>query len=129
EKGAQKNAMGGGAGNGGSVSAAALAVTAEHANIIRNAAHFGLKAARFGVDFAAVKAHLRDIARTVAPSETRQRLAGLGVRIIDRSARFLDARTVAAGDFTVAARRFVIATGSPPAPAPARAHARPPHPL
>ena len=115
EKGAQKNAMGGGAGNGGSVSAAALAVTAEHANIIRNAAHFGLKAARFGVDFAAVKAHLRDIARTVAPSETRQRLAGLGVRIIDGSARFLDARTVAAGDFTVAARRFVIATGSAPA--------------
>src|SRR5580693_4456894 len=81
EKGTQKGAMTGGAGNGGSVPAAALAVTAEHATIIRNAAHFGLKAARFGVDFAAVKAHLRDVADTVAPSETRQRLAGLGVRI------------------------------------------------
>ena len=95
--------------------AAALAVTAERANIIRNAAHFGLKAARFGVDFAAVKAHLRDVADTVAPNETRQRLAGLGVRIVDGAARFLDARTVAAGEFTIAARRFVIATGSSPA--------------
>jgi pyruvate/2-oxoglutarate dehydrogenase complex dihydrolipoamide dehydrogenase (E3) component len=115
EKGTQKSAMTGGAGNGGSVPAAALAVTAERANIIRNAAHFGLKAARFGVDFAAVKAHLRDVADTVAPSETPQRLAGLGVRIIDGTARFLDARSVAAGDFTIAARRFVIATGSSPA--------------
>ena len=115
EKGTQKNAITGGAGNGGSVPAAALAVTAERANIIRNAAHFGLKAARFGVDFAAVKAHLRDVADTVAPSETRQRLAGLGVRIIDGAARFLDARTVTAGEFTIAARRFVIATGSSPA--------------
>jgi pyruvate/2-oxoglutarate dehydrogenase complex dihydrolipoamide dehydrogenase (E3) component len=117
EKAAQKSAMGGdaGAGAGGSVSATALAATAERANIIRNAAHFGLKTARFGVDFAAVKAHLRDVANAVAPNETRQRLAGLGVRIIDGTARFLDARSVAAGDFTIAARRFVIATGSSPA--------------
>ena len=107
----EKGALGGG----GSVPAAALAVTAERANIIRNAAHFGLKAARFGVDFAAVKAHLRDVAGTVAPNEARQRLAGLGVRIIDGAARFSDARTVTAGEFTVAARRFVIATGSVPA--------------
>jgi pyruvate/2-oxoglutarate dehydrogenase complex dihydrolipoamide dehydrogenase (E3) component len=111
----EKGALGDGAWTGSSVPAAALAVTAERANIIRNAAHFGLNAARFGVDFAAVKAHLRDIARTVAPSETRQRLAGLGVHIIEGTARFLDARTVAAGDYTIAARRFVIATGSLPA--------------
>src|SRR5580700_10637184 len=101
--------------NGGSVPATALAVTAERANVIRNAAHFGLKAARFGIDFAAVKAHLRDVASAAAPGETRQRLAGLGVRIVDGTGRFLDARTVAAGEFTVAARRFVIATGSAPA--------------
>ena len=67
----EKGTLGGGAGNGGSVPATALAVTAERANIIRNAAHFGLKAARFGVDFAAVKAHLRDVADTVAPIEAR----------------------------------------------------------
>ena len=111
----EKGALGDGAWTGGSVPAAALGVTAERANIIRNAAHFGLNAARFGVDFSAVKAHLRVIARTVAPSETRQRLAGLGVHIIEGTARFWDARTVAAGDYTIAARRFVIATGSLPA--------------
>src|SRR5580698_2445444 len=112
----EKGTLGGaGNGNGGSVPAAALAVTAERANVIRNAAHFGLKAARFGVDFAALKAHLRDVANTVAPIEARERLAGLGMHVIDGAARFLDARTVAAGDFTIAARRFVIATGSSPA--------------
>ena len=102
-------------GHGGGMPAAALAVTAERANIIRNAAHFGLRAARFGVDFAAVKAHVRDVANAVAPGATRQRLAGLGVRIIDGAARFLNSRTVAAGDCAIAARRFVIATGSVPA--------------
>src|ERR1700688_1842349 len=76
-------------GHGGGMPAAALAVTAERANIIRNAAHFGLRAARFGVDFAAVKAHVRDVANAVAPMEARERLAGLGVRIIDGTARFL----------------------------------------
>ena len=111
----EKGTLGGDGGNSSSVPATALAVTAERANIIRHAAHFGLKAARFGVDFAAVKAHVRDVAGTVAPSEARQRLAGLGVRIIDGAARFLDARTVTAGEFTIAARRFVIATGSSPA--------------
>ena len=102
-------------GSGGGLTAAALAATAERAHIIRNAAHFGLKAARFGVDFAAVKAHLRDVANSAAPIEARERLAGLGMRIIDGTARFLDARTVAAGDVTIAARRFVVATGSSPA--------------
>jgi pyruvate/2-oxoglutarate dehydrogenase complex dihydrolipoamide dehydrogenase (E3) component len=111
----EKGTMVGDGRNAGSVPATALAEAAERANIIRNAAHFGLNAARFGVDFAAVKAHVRDVANTVAPSATPQRLAGLGVRIIDGAARFLDARTVTACDFTIAARRFVIATGSSPA--------------
>ena len=35
--------------------------------------------------------------------------------MIDGTARFRDARTVAVGDFTIKARRFVIATGSSPA--------------
>jgi pyruvate/2-oxoglutarate dehydrogenase complex dihydrolipoamide dehydrogenase (E3) component len=116
-----------GGGNGGSVPATALAVTAERANIIRKAARFGLNAARFDVDFAAVKAHLRDVANAVAPGESRQRLAGLGVRIVDGTARFLDARSVAAGDFTIAARRFVIATGSSPALPAIRGLAATPH--
>jgi pyruvate/2-oxoglutarate dehydrogenase complex dihydrolipoamide dehydrogenase (E3) component len=105
------------AGAGDGIAAAALAVTAAHAHIIRHAAQFGLKAAapRFGVDFAAVKAHLRDVAAAAAPLQARERLAGLGVRVIEGAARFLDARTVAAGDCTIAARRFVIATGSSPA--------------
>ena len=111
----EKDVLSGDGRTAGSVPATALAEAAERANIIRNAAHFGLRAARFGVDFAAVKAHVRNVANAAAPSATRQRLAGLGVRIVEGAARFLDARTVAAGDFTIAARRFVIAAGSSPA--------------
>src|SRR5271170_5445488 len=41
---------------GGALPAKALIAAAERANVLRNGAPFGLKAARFGVDFAAVNA-------------------------------------------------------------------------
>jgi pyruvate/2-oxoglutarate dehydrogenase complex dihydrolipoamide dehydrogenase (E3) component len=51
----------------------------------------------------------------IAPNESLERFAGLGIRIVLGGARFLDSRTVLAGDFRITARRFVIATGSSPA--------------
>jgi pyruvate/2-oxoglutarate dehydrogenase complex dihydrolipoamide dehydrogenase (E3) component len=54
-----------------------------------------------------------------APNLARERLAGLGVQVIEGTARFKDARTLmVAGEVEIAARRFVIATGSTPAPPP-----------
>jgi pyruvate/2-oxoglutarate dehydrogenase complex dihydrolipoamide dehydrogenase (E3) component len=98
----------------GSVPAQALIAAAERANAVRNGARLGTKAVRFGVDFGAVSAHMRDVIDAVAPNFARERFAGLGVRIIDGAARFTDADTVAVGDFTIKANRFVVATGSSP---------------
>ncbi|MCA0400194.1 MAG: FAD-dependent oxidoreductase [Proteobacteria bacterium] len=46
------------------------------------------------------------------------RLSALGIRVVEAPARFTDRRTVIAGDLTIRARRFVIATGVRPAPLP-----------
>jgi pyruvate/2-oxoglutarate dehydrogenase complex dihydrolipoamide dehydrogenase (E3) component len=45
---------------------------------------------------------------------TPDQLAGLGIQLIGAPGRFLDRRTLAAGEQRVRARRFVIATGSRP---------------
>ena len=81
----------------------------------RNGARFGVKSARFGVDFAAVRAHVRDVVAAVAPQDSRERFNGLGVRVFAGEGRFTDAETVAVDGYDVKARRFVIATGSSPA--------------
>ncbi len=98
----------------GSVPAKALIAAAERANAVRNGARFGMKTARFGVNFTAVNAHVQDVLNAVAPNSTRARVAGLGVGVIAGAARFTDAETVAVDGFAIKAERFVIATGSAP---------------
>ena len=75
---------------------------------------FGIKTQRVTVDFGAVNAHVRDVVGALAPNAARERMTGLGVQVIEGTARFTDPHTVAVGDLTVKARRFVIATGSIP---------------
>ncbi|HCL61035.1 MAG TPA: dihydrolipoamide dehydrogenase, partial [Rhizobiales bacterium] len=50
----------------------------------------------------------------IAPNDSIERMTGLGVRVIQANASFLDKFTVEAGRVLVRARRFVIATGSMP---------------
>ncbi len=111
----EKGRMGGESLNHGCMPSKALIAAAERVNVLRDGARFGVKTVRFGVDFAAVNAYVRDVVDAVAPQDSRERFAGLGVRIIEGAARFTDRRTVAAGDTEIKARRFVIATGSSPA--------------
>jgi pyruvate/2-oxoglutarate dehydrogenase complex dihydrolipoamide dehydrogenase (E3) component len=111
----EKNRIGGDRRNGGSVPANALLAAAAEVNVLRNASRFARGGARPGIDFAAVQAYVRDVVNAIAPNEARERFAALGVRIVDGAARFSDRRTVVAGDYAIAARRFVIATGSSPA--------------
>jgi pyruvate/2-oxoglutarate dehydrogenase complex dihydrolipoamide dehydrogenase (E3) component len=52
----------------------------------------------------------------IAPNDSKERFAGLGVHVIEGTARFKNKKTVVLGDGTeIRARRFVIATGSSPA--------------
>jgi pyruvate/2-oxoglutarate dehydrogenase complex dihydrolipoamide dehydrogenase (E3) component len=107
--------MGGECLNTGGVPSKALLAAAKRAAMIRNSDAFGVKARDVGVDFAQVREHVRRVIAAIAPTDSAERFTGLGVRVIRSSARFKDRMTVAAGDFEIRARRFVIATGSTPA--------------
>jgi pyruvate/2-oxoglutarate dehydrogenase complex dihydrolipoamide dehydrogenase (E3) component len=50
----------------------------------------------------------------IAPNDSADRFTGLGVRVIQAQANFLDKTTVEAGHYLIRARRFVIAAGSSP---------------
>jgi pyruvate/2-oxoglutarate dehydrogenase complex dihydrolipoamide dehydrogenase (E3) component len=66
------------------------------------------------VDFGAVKEHVAAVIAQIAPVDSQERFEGLGCTVIRDFARFTSPREVQAGDRTIRARRFVIATGSRP---------------
>lgn len=111
----EKNKMGGANLSNGSVPTNAFIAVAERVNLLRNDGRFGAKSLRPGVDFGAIRAHLREVVGSIAPQESRERFAGLGVRVLTGTARFKNARTVVVDDVAIEARRFIIATGSEPA--------------
>jgi pyruvate/2-oxoglutarate dehydrogenase complex dihydrolipoamide dehydrogenase (E3) component len=98
----------------GSVPSKALLAAAGYANAVNGGARFGIKNARFSVDFAAVSAHVHSAIAAITPQASVARFAGLGVRIIAGAGRFKDPSTVEAGGVTIKARRFIVATGSSP---------------
>jgi pyruvate/2-oxoglutarate dehydrogenase complex dihydrolipoamide dehydrogenase (E3) component len=63
-------------------------------------------------DFSAAMAHVKATIATIAPHDSVERFAGLGVQVIQGFAQFTGPDTVMAGDTAISARRFVIATGS-----------------
>jgi pyruvate/2-oxoglutarate dehydrogenase complex dihydrolipoamide dehydrogenase (E3) component len=66
------------------------------------------------VDFAGAMAHVGATIAAIAPHDSQERFEGLGVQVIRAFGRFTGPDTVQAGDQTIRARRFVIATGSRP---------------
>ena len=111
----EKGKMGGDCLNTGCVPSKSLIAAARRARNIADAALFGVTAREIAVDFQRVHDHVHGIIAAIAPNDSRQRFTGLGVRVIEGVARFKDATTVAVGDdILIAARRFVIATGSSP---------------
>ncbi|GAB4290845.1 MAG: FAD-dependent oxidoreductase [Roseovarius sp.] len=106
--------MGGDCLNYGCVPSKALLAAARLAHAHARAADFGLRAAPPQVDFAAVKDHVAEVIATIAPHDSEERFAGLGVRVIREYGRFVSPRAVVAGAHRITARRIVIATGSSP---------------
>jgi pyruvate/2-oxoglutarate dehydrogenase complex dihydrolipoamide dehydrogenase (E3) component len=120
--------MGGDCLNYGCVPSKSLLAAARHAAAIARAADFGVSSGPVQVDFAKVRDHVRGVIAAIAPNDSKARFTGLGVRVLDGTARFIDAATVAIGDaFEIKARRFVIATGSSPAIPPIPGLAATPH--
>jgi pyruvate/2-oxoglutarate dehydrogenase complex dihydrolipoamide dehydrogenase (E3) component len=111
----ERHKMGGECLNTGCVPSKALLAAARRAELARGAAPFGVNA-KVEVDFAKVHDHVRRVIASIAPTDSAERFTGLGVRVIKGHAQFKDRRTVVVDDqFTIRARRFVIATGSTPA--------------
>jgi pyruvate/2-oxoglutarate dehydrogenase complex dihydrolipoamide dehydrogenase (E3) component len=111
----EKDRMGGDCLNYGCVPSKALLAAAKRAQALRTAASFGLIPVPPAVDFPGVRAHIRDAIDAIAPNDSRERFAGLGVRVIAGTARFTDANTVGVGaDIEIRARRTVVAAGSSP---------------
>jgi pyruvate/2-oxoglutarate dehydrogenase complex dihydrolipoamide dehydrogenase (E3) component len=112
----ERHKMGGDCLNTGCVPSKALLAAAKRAAAMRSAAPFGVTASSIDVDFGKVHDHVQRVIAAIAPADSAERFAGLGVRVIKGQAKFKNRRTVAVGkDVEIRARRFVIATGSAPA--------------
>jgi pyruvate/2-oxoglutarate dehydrogenase complex dihydrolipoamide dehydrogenase (E3) component len=112
----EKGKMGGECLNTGCVPSKSLIAAAKRARAVAEARAFGVSAQPPEVDFAKVHRHVHDVIAAIAPNDAKERFNGLGVRVIEGAARFKDVDTVVVSDGTeIAARRFVIATGSSPA--------------
>ncbi|MGO4573169.1 dihydrolipoyl dehydrogenase family protein [Microvirga sp. 2TAF3] len=111
----EKAKLGGECLNVGCVPSKALIAAANRAHALRHAKSFGVGSGEEPeIDFARVRAHVRDVIASIAPMDSLDRYRAMGVRVITDEARFTDAATVVAGGQTIKARRFVLATGSRP---------------
>ena len=106
--------MGGDCLNYGCVPSKALLAAAHAAAVQRQAGRFGVQASEPAIDFRAVHDHIHGVIAAIAPHDSEERFAGLGVRVLRTQARFTGPREVVAGEVRIQARRFVIATGSRP---------------
>jgi pyruvate/2-oxoglutarate dehydrogenase complex dihydrolipoamide dehydrogenase (E3) component len=115
----ERHKMGGDCLNTGCVPSKALLAAGRRADLMRRSGVFGVTALNVAVDFRAVHDHVHAVIAAIAPMDSAERFAGLGVRVIKGHAAFKDRRTVVVGDqYEIRARRFVIATGSTPAAPP-----------
>ena len=116
----EKGLMGGDCLNYGCVPSKALIAASKRAAAMRRADLFGIGAVEPEIDFGKVNDHVRGVIAAIAPNDSAERFTALGVHVIKAEAQFVDRNTIVAGDTTIRARRFVVATGSiasvPPIP-------------
>lgn len=110
----EKHKMGGDCLNYGCVPSKALIAAGKRAQAMRTAEQFGILGVEPAINHAAVHDHVHAVIAAIAPNDSVERFTGLGVRVIQAAGKFKDKRTVVAGDHTITARRFIIATGSSP---------------
>lgn len=108
----EKGEMGGDCLNYGCVPSKALLAAAKHAQLLRDSVAFGVQTGAQHVDFARAMSHVQEVIAGIAPMDSEERFTGLGCKVIRAPARFLNPHEVEAGGTIIAARRFVIATGS-----------------
>ncbi|HEY9011782.1 MAG TPA: FAD-dependent oxidoreductase [Devosia sp.] len=98
--------------NSGAVPAKALLAAAAHAQALRNAGGFGIAVDEPRIHTRRVHDHLDQVIAGLVPRDAAARLKALGVEVIAADARFVDGKTLSAGETLIRARRFVLATGA-----------------
>ena len=106
--------MGGDCLNYGCVPSKALLAAGQAAQAMRTGGAFGVTPVEPEVDYAAAQDHVARAIATIAPHDSVERFEALGVRVIQAWGRFVSETELEAGDHVIAARRFVVATGSSP---------------
>ncbi len=110
----ERGKMGGDCLNYGCVPSKALLAAGHAAQAVRGGGRFGVRAAAPAIDSGGVYGHVRGTIAAIAPNDSVERFEGLGVTVIQSSARFTGPREIAADGYRITARRIVIATGSSP---------------
>jgi pyruvate/2-oxoglutarate dehydrogenase complex dihydrolipoamide dehydrogenase (E3) component/uncharacterized membrane protein YdjX (TVP38/TMEM64 family) len=110
----EAGAMGGDCLNTGCVPSKSLIRSARAAHEVRTAGRYGVNADAPEVDFPAVMRRVRDIIEEIAPADSVERYAGLGVDVRHGHARIVDPWTVEVNGERLTARSIVLATGAEP---------------
>jgi len=110
----EKHQMGGDCLNTGCVPSKALIKTARMISQMKNAGQWGLKAPRVEFDFAQVMERVQRVIRAIEPHDSAERYTGLGVEVIQGTARITSPWTVEVDGRTLTTRSIVIATGAEP---------------
>ncbi len=112
----ERGKMGGDCLNYGCVPSKALLAAGHAAAHYGHSGTFGVEGGPARVAFDKVNDHVHGVIAAIAPHDSVDRFEGLGVNVVQETARFTGAREVTGSDGTrVRARRFVVATGSSPA--------------
>jgi pyruvate/2-oxoglutarate dehydrogenase complex dihydrolipoamide dehydrogenase (E3) component/uncharacterized membrane protein YdjX (TVP38/TMEM64 family) len=115
----ERHRMGGDCLNTGCVPSKALIRSAKFLSHVRRSKEFGIRSASADFDFADVMQRVQSVVAQVAPHDSAERYAGLGVEVLDGTARITSPWTVevARDDGTVSTittKSIVIAAGARP---------------
>lgn len=104
----------------GCVPSKSLVEAARAASRVRTAERFGIEAELKGVDFQAVRRHIRSAQERAGEVDTPEAIAANGVELVCGEAKFLDDHAISVDGRRMQARHFVIATGARPSLPPIR---------
>ena len=106
--------MGGDCLNYGCVPSKALLSAAKSFYQVKKGDYFGIRALQLKIDFSAVMMHVHKTIAILSKNDSAKRFESLGVKVIQEQGKFLDPRTLQTKNYTIKAKRFIIATGSYP---------------
>jgi len=86
----EKGRMGGDCLNYGCVPSKALLAAGKRAEAVRTASAFGVDVIEAQIDHRGVHDHVHGVIAAIAPNDSIERMTGLGVRVIQANASFLD---------------------------------------